>query len=617
MLRIQKCHFLVLVLILGFAVAPAKLAWASGGVQPQQVAIQTPSPQQSIPVDGWFDGAVAKARERLDYSQRGSGQDSPETALSLNYLAGFLYERGDYAEAETLYARVMKIYVNKSGLTQNQDLAVSMGHIGDIMRAKRELLKAEDMYKGALEILEKVNPDSLETDVSLNGLGEISRLKHDYARAEPFYARSLEVRMKQKEKDPVNKDEFDDAEILNNLGLLYLNKGDISKAEQFFQRAITSYDASYLMLHTWRVVFKSIKTKGGRSVEYTQVAAALQNLADLYRGKGDYAAAEPLYRRALEFREKAFGAKHKLVAETLSKFALLLLAKGDKAGAAELQLRANAIGVPASDPDPSVRTDRTIAGLAGPVHTVLVESGAAAGSLVRISQTTYDSGGFLTDVLTFDEKGELARREVYQYDGGRKLTELLRYDGKNASTGKVVYAYDSDGRRIGATTYDVGGKESAKTTYANDGRGNLAHETTDTLPVIPMFTENTQFVYNSGGQLIRKLEKSALGSSETTYEYDSDGHLTQVRSEKAVDKQRISYDSAGLIKDESRTILGSEYFKTYAYEFDSQGNWIKQTATETLLRDTSATPVLSLPGATTPRRRTPVTVIVRRTITYY
>lgn len=251
------------------------------------------------------------------------------------------------------------------------------------------------------------------------------------------------------------------------------------------------------------------------------------------------------------------------------------------------------------------RTDLTLSGLKGSVRTVLVESGADVNGLVRTAQTTYDSAGYLTESLAYDGKGELVQKAVYKYDGGHKLTERIDYEGKNAVTRKVVYAYDSDGGRIGAITYSPDGKEYSKTTYANNGRGYLVHETTDAVPVIPAFTETKQYVYNSGGQLTTLLEKSTIGTRETHYEYSSDGHLTLVRFESMADKRRTSYNDAGLIKEESRTLLGTDYLKTYAYEFDSQDNWIKQTTTET----SRGTGVFG--------SRKPVTAIVRRTITYF
>ena len=44
--------------------------------------------------------------------------------------------------------------------------------------------------------------------------------------------------------------------------------------------------------------------------EHPDTAASLNNLAALYYAMGDYAKAEPLYRRALAIYEKALGPEH-------------------------------------------------------------------------------------------------------------------------------------------------------------------------------------------------------------------------------------------------------------------------------------------------------------------
>jgi tetratricopeptide (TPR) repeat protein len=49
--------------------------------------------------------------------------------------------------------------------------------------------------------------------------------------------------------------------------------------------------------------------------EHPDVATSLNNLAALYRDQGEYAAAEPLYKRALAIRDKALGPEHPLVAD--------------------------------------------------------------------------------------------------------------------------------------------------------------------------------------------------------------------------------------------------------------------------------------------------------------
>jgi tetratricopeptide (TPR) repeat protein len=62
----------------------------------------------------------------------------------------------------------------------------------------------------------------------------------------------------------------------------------------------------------------------------------LGGLATLYAGKGDYAKAEPLFRRSLEIRKRALGENHPDYATSLYNLAELYKAMGDPAKAEPL-----------------------------------------------------------------------------------------------------------------------------------------------------------------------------------------------------------------------------------------------------------------------------------------
>src|SRR5262245_18909927 len=112
----------------------------------------------------------------------------------------------------------------------------------------------------------------------------------------------------------------DVAASLNNLANLYSDKGDYAKAEPLYQRAL------------------DIREKAIGS-EHPNVAAFLNNLANLYRLKGDYAKAEPLYQRALDISEKALGPEHLDIAPSRNNLAILYRVKGDYAKAETLYQR--------------------------------------------------------------------------------------------------------------------------------------------------------------------------------------------------------------------------------------------------------------------------------------
>ncbi len=72
--------------------------------------------------------------------------------------------------------------------------------------------------------------------------------------------------------------------------------------------------------------------------DHPDVATTLNNLAEIYRNQGRYAEAEPLHKRSLEISEKAFGPDHPDVATSLNNLAELYRNQGQiRGGGAALQ----------------------------------------------------------------------------------------------------------------------------------------------------------------------------------------------------------------------------------------------------------------------------------------
>jgi tetratricopeptide (TPR) repeat protein len=124
----------------------------------------------------------------------------------------------------------------------------------------------------------------------------------------------------------------DNPVFLNNLALSLKEAGDYAGAEPLYRRAIA-------------IAEKAL------GPDHPDVGIGLSNLGELLQAKGDYAGAEPLYRQALAIAEKALGPDHPTVGTRLNNLALLLKAKGDYAGAEPLYRRALAIDEKALGPD--------------------------------------------------------------------------------------------------------------------------------------------------------------------------------------------------------------------------------------------------------------------------
>ena len=101
----------------------------------------------------------------------------------------------------------------------------------------------------------------------------------------------------------------DVAKSLSNLAQLYRNLGDYAQAEPLYKRSLATLEKAL-------------------GPDHPDVAISLNNLAQLYRNLGDYAQAEPLYKRSLAIWEKALGPDHSYVALSLDNLAYLSLVEG-------------------------------------------------------------------------------------------------------------------------------------------------------------------------------------------------------------------------------------------------------------------------------------------------
>jgi len=128
-------------------------------------------------------------------------------------------------------------------------------------------------------------------------------------------------------RDNENNNHENLATVITNLADLYEAlgplDGDIPLAEELYQRALKLYV--------------------GLGLQNLEVARTSNNLAGLYRAKGDYLAAQPFYEHALKIRQEELGLEHRLVADSLDNLGLLYGNKGDYARAIKLHEKALAI----------------------------------------------------------------------------------------------------------------------------------------------------------------------------------------------------------------------------------------------------------------------------------
>jgi tetratricopeptide (TPR) repeat protein len=116
----------------------------------------------------------------------------------------------------------------------------------------------------------------------------------------------------------------DNPQYLNAAGLMALTMGYYQEAEPLFRGALNIRE----------------KVSGP---EHPDVASSLNNLAELYRTQGKYGEAEPLYKRSLAIWEKALGPEHPDLATSLNNLAELYRTQGKYGEAEPLYKRSLAI----------------------------------------------------------------------------------------------------------------------------------------------------------------------------------------------------------------------------------------------------------------------------------
>lgn len=265
---------------------------------------------------GDYSRALAWYTECLSQCEQRLGPDHPETATSLNNLAGIYERQGAYAKAEPLHERALAIYENELG-PDHSHTATSLSNLALIHQGLGAYAKAEPLFARALAIREKaLGPDHPETASSLNNLAMLYYAQSEFTKAEPLLERALTINMK-----ALGAEHPEAACSLNNLGMLYHDQGSFTKAQALLERALAINE-------------KALGT------DHPVTARSLNNLAWIYELQGAFAKAEPIFERALEINEKVLGPDYPETATSLCNLALLYENQGAYAKAEPLLERA-------------------------------------------------------------------------------------------------------------------------------------------------------------------------------------------------------------------------------------------------------------------------------------
>ncbi len=249
-------------------------------------------------------------REALDIrrallSDASTGRSTHDMLLSLNNLAGFLWESGRRGEAEELWTETVEgeRRIHPKG---HPDVANALSNLAAVVSARGGLESAEAMLREARDIeIATYGEGSSQAAFMTNNLAVLLQQRGEGALAEELLGASLAViREKLGAKHELT------ATALRNLGAMVRSRGDLGRAEALF---VESIDLSR-------------EIGGERNPE---AVGAMLELGHLLRARGELTEALSLYEDALGIAVDSYPSAHPQVLAASWSLADTLLELGE------------------------------------------------------------------------------------------------------------------------------------------------------------------------------------------------------------------------------------------------------------------------------------------------
>ncbi|MET6996964.1 hypothetical protein [Chitinophaga defluvii] len=153
------------------------------------------------------------------------------------------------------------------------------------------------------------------------------------------------------------------------------------------------------------------------------------------------------------------------------------------------------------------------------------------------------------------------QKKVFLYDNNDHITEIVTYgyyeENKHQVVQREKLRYDQHGMVIQNTQTTYPEKEVTQTTFKYDKKGEIAEQHTVSADNDILFTNE----FDTKGQLYK---------SKTVYKGAADNTLFTT----------LELNKQGDISAMTSTDKGRALLRTYQYEYDTPGNWLKQTQLE-------------------------------------
>lgn len=292
-------------------------------------------------------GESARAVELLDQAVTGylaAGVDQPLAAAdALSQLAVVqANNHRSLADAERTARRALDLR-ERYAAPESLPLADSLNTLGVVLQADDRLDEAESLLQRALVIRrELAGADSTLVATTLHNLGLVANARGDYAGAIEHFEAALSIKRRQ---DGERSSQF--ATTLQPLIAAYSGAGQLERAAALAEanlnlsRELYGEDSDHVGTaeNEWGSTLHDLGRYREAAAHYRNAIAILErlgssaqrplnNLASAYEDMGDYAAAEPLFRRSLAERRRTLAADAAPVLRAEYNLARLLVRRG-------------------------------------------------------------------------------------------------------------------------------------------------------------------------------------------------------------------------------------------------------------------------------------------------
>ncbi len=304
---------------------------------------------------GLYPKADSMHRQALVNNQQLYGNQSLETASTLNLLGYVNRRQGDYAGADSMYRGALAIQRAQLG-NEHEDIAETLANLAVVLRRMGNREEAETMVREALQQrIKLLGPEDLEVGATMNNLALILSQRGALDEADTLYGNVIEIL-----KKTVGEAHPGMASTLNNRAYVKGELGNPVAADSLYRAALAVKKKLYGEVHPSHVVtLNNIAAQLNKQKKHDEaeqfvaeamaiaeqvynrphpdVSHSLGHLANISEARGKLAEAEAFHRESMRIQQAVYGEQHSRVATSMYAIAGLLAAQGRYSEAVQVQ----------------------------------------------------------------------------------------------------------------------------------------------------------------------------------------------------------------------------------------------------------------------------------------